>query len=150
VKDKGEAEVTLQVPFVKFIEDHRADAVQRGIALEAPRQHAFGDDLDARTLTHATVAARAIPSESSNGVAKQVGDPKCGGPGGDAARLEHDDDLVAEPRRGEERGRDERRFPRTGRGLKHDTSIRLQRVEKRWEHRLDREASHGARLRRVD
>ena len=46
VEAQRQAEVGFQRAFVDFVQDHRGDAVQAGIGLQAAEQQALGDDLD--------------------------------------------------------------------------------------------------------
>ena len=102
-----EAEVGVEAALVKLVEDEKADAVERRIALQAAREHAFGDDLDARARADARVATHAIADRLANALRRAAG------PGGArrrasrvaAARASRSNGRSAMPRRGERAGR---------------------------------------------
>ncbi len=50
----------MQAALVKLVEQNRGDSFERRIALQHAREHAFGDDLDARALADARFQAHAI------------------------------------------------------------------------------------------
>src|SRR4029079_10979381 len=136
-------DIALQMALVKLVEDHHADAVEDRIALKPARQHALGHDFQSGRRAYFAVATRTVSDQSAHGVAEQFSDARCRGAGGDAARLEHHDDLIAEPRRGKECRRHQRRLSGAGWCLKHGAGVRRQRVDDRREDRLDRQAAHG-------
>ena len=49
----GEADVAVQVPFVKLVEHQRADSAQRRVERHLPQENAFRDIPDLRGLRHA-------------------------------------------------------------------------------------------------
>ena len=48
IEAQRESQVRLERTFVDFIQDHRRDAIEAGIGLQAAHQQALGDDLDPR------------------------------------------------------------------------------------------------------
>ena len=46
--EQGERDISLQVPFVDFVQEDDAHAIERGIGHESAREDAFGDEADAR------------------------------------------------------------------------------------------------------
>ena len=93
--DEAKREVAHQVALVKLVEQHRADAGQARVVLQAAQQHALGDELDfgfgAGVVFEANLIAdfvaepgRAFPRDAPGERA-----------GGDAARLQHDDFAAA-------------------------------------------------------
>ena len=112
-----EAQIGVEATLVEFVEDDEPDAIERGVALQATREDAFGDDLDARARPDARVAAHAIAHGLADVFAAKLRDAMRGGARGEAPRLEHHDRLAAEPRCAVERGRNERRLAGAGRRL---------------------------------
>ena len=49
----------MQAPLVELVEDDHADALERWIAMQHARQHAFRDDFDRGTRPDTSLAARA-------------------------------------------------------------------------------------------
>jgi len=90
---------------VKLIEDHQADAFQRRIVLQAPRQNALGDHLDARLRPDLAVQADAIANGLANPLAQLAGQSLGCRARGQAARFEHDELLPGQPRLVEQRQR---------------------------------------------
>ena len=65
VARQRQAEIGIERALVEFVEQHRGDAVERRIVEDQPREHAFGDDLDAGACaTPSSRSARAGPTVS--------------------------------------------------------------------------------------
>ena len=64
-----EPEIGVQTALVEFVEDDEPDPLERRIVLQQARQHAFGDDLDARPRTDTRVEAHAIADRFADGLA---------------------------------------------------------------------------------
>ncbi len=88
-----EAEVGVETSLVELVEHENADAVERRVALEPARQHAFGDDLDTRRASDAPLAAHAVADRLAHLLAAQVGQPPRRGARRHSPRLEHHDRL---------------------------------------------------------
>ena len=58
IERERKTDVGVQAALVELVEHHRCDAVERGIALQHPREHAFGDDLDAACASLTRVSSR--------------------------------------------------------------------------------------------
>ena len=130
-KRQREAEVGVDAALVELVEDEKADAVERRVVLQAPREDAFGDDLDARRAADARVAAHAIADRLADALAVQLGEPEGGGARRESPRLEHDDRAPVEPAGVEEGERNGRGFAGAGRRLNHDRRGD-ERARRRW------------------
>jgi hypothetical protein len=148
VERQREPEIGGQVALVHLVEDHEADTRQFGIVLEAPGEDALGDDLDPGVSADATLVACLV--------ADQVTDLGTGGgrhaAGGGARRepswFEHDDALLSEPRRVEQRKWYDGRLA-GARGCDEDGSaLIVQRTADAVEGVDDREIGERRRLRR--
>ncbi|MNE30048.1 hypothetical protein D3C80_1235470 [compost metagenome] len=51
---------------MEFVEDHKANALERRVALQAAREDTFGDHLNARTRANLAVQADAITHGLTN------------------------------------------------------------------------------------
>ena len=71
VEREREPDVGVEIALVKLVEQHRADAVERRVALQHPREHAFGDDLDPRALAHARLEPHAVADRVADGLAQR-------------------------------------------------------------------------------
>ena len=58
IEREREADVGVQAALVELVEQHGRDALERGVALQHPREHAFGDDLDAASPRSTRVSSR--------------------------------------------------------------------------------------------
>ena len=102
---KREPDVGVQAALVELVEQHGRDAVERRIALQHPREHAFGDDLDARALADARLEPHAVADGVADALAERRRHALGDGARREPARLEHDDALAARPRLVEQRER---------------------------------------------
>ena len=91
------------------------DAFERGVVEDHAREHAFGDDLDARARGNEALQAHAQADGLADLLAKARRHARRGGARGEAARLQHDD--LAGPREGlvQQRERYARRLAGAGR-----------------------------------
>jgi hypothetical protein len=103
-------QIGLQAALVKLVEDHQADAVERGVLLQPARQDALGHDLDARLWPDALFKAHAI----AHGLARAFVAQRRHALGNCARRqtprFEHHDALRAQPGLVQQRGRYNRAF----------------------------------------
>ncbi len=83
-------EVRIETALVKFVEDHDADAVERGVVLQSARQDALRHDLDARARADPRIAAHPVANGFADLFAAQVRQPRGGGARREATRLEHE------------------------------------------------------------
>ncbi len=140
-----EAEVGREGALVELVEDDEADAVERGVGVKPPRQHALGDDLDARAGAHARVQPHPVPDRLADALAQRGGHAAGGGAGGEPTGFQHDDPPPCEPGLVEQRRRNARRFARTGRSLEHGAGAVAQRPAQRRERVVDGERRQGGR-----
>ena len=139
-----EAEVSVETSLVELVEHEDADAVERRVALKPARQHALGDDLDARGAANAPLSAHAVADRLAHFLAAQVGQPPRRGARRHSPRLEHHDRLSIEPGSVEQRERNHRRLARARRRLHDDAPALTQRVADGGQDRLDGEGQgHG-------
>ncbi len=127
---------------MELVEHEDADAVERRVALEPARHHAFGDDLDARRAANAPLAAHAVADRLPHLLAAQVGQTPRRGARRHSPRLEHHDRLSVEPRSVEQRERNHRRLAGSRRRLHDDAPTLTESVADGGQDRLDREG-HG-------
>ncbi len=135
------AEITLQMAFVEFVEQDRADAAEFRIVLQHAREDAFGDDFDARARRHFRFEADAITDGFADRFAALRGHEFRRRARSDATRFEHEDFLVAEPRRVEQRERHLRRLARAGRRFEDQSRMLGQRCRYARQHVADRKVS---------
>jgi hypothetical protein len=116
VERQRETEIAVERALVKLVEQDRADAGQFGVVEDHARQHAFGDDEDARRRRLATFHAHGVADGFARLLAEQGGHAPCRGASGEAARLQKQDAAVAAPALVEQRQRRQRRLagPRRG------------------------------------
>ena len=116
----GEGEVGVQAALVEFVEDHRADPLQKRIAAQLAGQAAFGHHPQPGITGTDALEAHSITDFAAEGGAALVADPTGEGARCDPARLEQ----VHPARNGREQGgRDARAFARTGRGDHHGPAV---------------------------
>ena len=135
---------------MKLVEDDEADAVERGIALEASRENALGDDFDARVRADARVAAHPVADRLADALAAKLGDPIRRGARGEPARLEHHDRSRAEPRAVEQGERNERGLACAWRSLKDQRAVVRERLPDRGEDARDRQCQDLTMIRNLD
>ena len=127
VEAERQAEVGFQRALVDFVQDHRGDAVQAGIGLQAADQQALGDDLDAGFGGAGAVQAGAEADGAADRLVQQQGHAGGGGAGGEAARLQHQDPAVAAPGGVKQGERHEGGLAGAGRGDQHGVAAGVQR-----------------------
>ena len=82
---------------MKLIEDDRSDTLERRVLLQHARQHALGDDLDARCTRDARVKAHAIADGFADAFAQRGGHATRNRARRKPPRLEHHEPLVRRP-----------------------------------------------------
>ena len=141
VEREREPDVGVEIALVKLVEQHGRDALERGIALQHPREHAFGDDLDPRALAHARLEPHAVADGVAGALAERRGHPHRDRARREPARLEHHDALAARPRLVEQRERHDGALARAGRRREHRVAAASRapraaaRAPRRWEDR---------------
>ena len=104
---------------MELVEQHRRDALQRGIVEDHAREHALGDDLDARARANEALQAHAQADGLADLLAQARGHARGRRARGEAARLEHDDLARLRERLVEQRERNPRRLAGARRGDQH-------------------------------
>ena len=94
VARQREPEIGIERALMKFVEQHRGDAVQFGIVEDLPRENAFGDDLDARRARDLRAETHAIADGLADVLAQRLRHAFGAGARRDPARLQHDDLLA--------------------------------------------------------
>ena len=130
---EGKSQIGVQAALVELVEYHAADAGQRRIGLQHPRQDAFGDDLDAAARD--ALAPHPKPDALTQRLAQLVGQPPRGGAGGEAARLQHQDAALHVIH---QRQRHARGLARTGRRHQHRPALLPHRRSQSGQHVVDR------------
>ena len=119
----GEGDVAVEVAFVEFVEEDRADAAQRRVAEHLAQEDALGDVLDAGACAGDVVQADAVADLRAERDATLPRDAGGEHPRGQTARLEDDDaPAFAEQVGVEEHLRDLRGLARAGRGLEDEAA----------------------------
>ena len=137
VERKRRAEVAMQMAFVEFVEQDRADAWQLGGVLDHPGQDAFGDDFDARCRGDLRFKANAIAYCLADAFTALRGHELGRRAGGDPARFEQQDLGAGEPVCIEQRGRHLRRLAGAGRCFQHHACGPPERRQKIRQDRVD-------------
>ncbi len=120
-------EIGIERAFVKFVEQHGGDAVERGIVEHEPREHAFGDDLDARAFGDFRTETHAQTDRIADLLAQRRGHAGRRGAGGQPARLQHQNLLVFRPWLVEQHQRHARGLAGAGRRHQHGGIVRRER-----------------------
>ena len=81
-----QAEIALQASLVEFVEQDCGHPLQFRIVEDHAREHAFGDDLDARLRSHARIQTHAIADRLANALAAFAGHSRRGGASRNPAR----------------------------------------------------------------
>jgi hypothetical protein len=95
MKHERQSRVALQAALVEFVEDHEPVIVEYRILLYHARQHALGDDLDARGRADLCIETRAVTDRAPDAFFTEKGHALGGCARGESSRLEHDDALAA-------------------------------------------------------
>ena len=127
-RSSASARSPCEVPLVELVEHDRADAGQRGVAEEPAREHALGDEADARARPRDLLEPDLVADRLARPLAELLGDAARGEPRREPPRLEHHDLAVAEEPRLEERARHARRLPRAGRRLEDEPTAPARRA----------------------
>ena len=98
VEQQRQGQIGHEVALVHLVEDHEAGALQARVGLDAADEDALGHDLDPGAAADPTLVAGAVADGRADRLAEQVGHALGRGAGREAARLEHHDPLVDEPR----------------------------------------------------
>ena len=122
VEHHRETQVRLQTAFMELVEQDRGHAVEAGIRLQHPRQHALGHHFDARAGSDARIEAGAIAHRFTGLFAERLRHAPRHRARGDPTRLEHQDPASLRPRFTLQRERHDCALAGTGRGLQHGRS----------------------------
>ena len=142
---QGQAEVSVQGAFVKFVEDHRADAVERRVGLDHPGQDAFGDHFD--LCTRPGVPPDAVTDALAHLFAQCLGHARRSCPCRQTAGFEHDD-LPRDNPGLRQRERNARGLTGARRGLKHGGAVAREDGDQLGQSMVDGQGHHGPDLSR--
>ncbi len=123
-----QAEIGIQAALVKFVEDHAADILQFRIGLQHARENSLGDDLDPGGAAHACLEPRAKAHGLADGFIEQLRHARGDGSGRNAARLEHHDFSLPQPRAAEDGEWDDGALSGPRRSMQQHTAAPRQRV----------------------
>ena len=137
VEGERGAEVAMQMAFVEFVEQDRADAGQLGVVLDHPGQDAFGDDFDARRRRDLRFEADAIAYRLADAFTALRSHELGRRAGGDPARFEQQDLGAGKPAGVEQRGWHLRRLAGAGRCFQHHACGPDERRQKIRQDRVD-------------
>ena len=147
IERERETDVGVQAPLVELVEDHGRDAAERGIALQHPREYAFGDDLEPRLGADARLEPHPIADGGAGPLAERRRHPRGDRSRGETARLEQHDLLAARPRLVEQRERHDGALARARRRDEHRVAAVGQRGAQPRQGFVDRQAgAHEARI----
>ena len=85
-----EADVAVEVPLMKLVEDNRAHSAQHWLVRHLPQQDALGDEADARGLRHARVEPDLVTDRLPQRRADLLGHAFRQQPGREPPRLQYD------------------------------------------------------------
>jgi hypothetical protein len=139
----------MDVPLVKFIEQHCSNPFEKRIVEELPREDAFRENAQARVAADAPVEAYVIADFSTQFPSPLIGDARCRGPRRHAPRLEHYDVGVirVENISREQCRRNARRFAGAGLGNEDEGAVGAGRVNYPRERCVDGKGKHLGKTR---
>jgi hypothetical protein len=113
---QGQRQIALQMALMEFVEHHAAHAREVRIAQHAPREHAFGEEAQARARSRHLLEAHLVAHRLAHALAALVRHVAGGQARGQAARLQHQHLAPIEL---QQRGRHARGLAGTGRCFQH-------------------------------
>jgi hypothetical protein len=128
-----EAEIRVDVPLVKLVEDHDVGARQLRIVLQPSRQDPFGRVDEARRGRAPIIEADDIADGLPDALAVLLGDEARRESRREPPRLGHPDVAIDR----QERARHARGLARAGLGLEQDQGVLLHRCHQIWQQRID-------------
>jgi hypothetical protein len=123
-----QAEIGIQAALVKLIEDHAADIPQLRVGLQHAREDSLGDDLDPGGAADACLQSGAKTYGLADGLNDQLRHASGDGSGRNAARLEHHDLPLPQPRAAEYGERDDGALTGPRRSLQQHAAAPCQRL----------------------
>ena len=123
------SQIAREVALVKFVEEDRTHAFQRGVVLDHPAEDAFGDHFDACPWTRAGFE----PDPVAHGFAHLFATLSCHerrrSAGCDTAWFQHEDAQAGQPRCVQQRQRHLGGLAGAGRGFEDKPGVPVQRIE---------------------
>ncbi len=137
VERERKPEVGVERALVEFVEQHGGDAGQFRVVDDHPREHALGDDFDARPRRDQALQAHAQADRIADALVQGRRHPLGGGAGGEPARLQHQDFTGFRELGVKQRQRDARGLAGAGRRHQHRARPRRQGLGQRPESVVD-------------
>jgi hypothetical protein len=137
--EQRQCQVALQVAFVKLVEHHAACAFEVGVGKQAPGEHPFGEESQARGRAGDLFEADLVTHRAAHALAAFRRDVARGQACGQAARFEHQHLAIVER---EDRRRNAGSLPRPRFGFQHQVVGGAQVFEDAGNQRIDGQA-HG-------
>ncbi|MNI46797.1 hypothetical protein D3C73_1012790 [compost metagenome] len=119
IEAQGQRQVGIEAAFMKFVEDQQAHAVERRVFLQASRQDAFGDHLNARVGADLAVEAYPVAHRFPDFFTQLAGQSLRRSQRSQASWLEHQNGLPGQPRLIEQGQRNTGGLTRAGRCFEH-------------------------------
>ncbi len=91
VERQRETEIGVERALMELVEQHRRNAVERGIVENHARENALGDDFDAGARRNQTLQTHTQADRLADLLAERSSHARGGGARGKPARLQHDD-----------------------------------------------------------
>ncbi len=138
---KGEAQIAVEMAFVRFVEEHRRNPIELGIVEDGVDEDCFGHHQNAGPRRTLAVEAGEIADGFARTFAKQFGHPLGRGARRDPARRGQDHRAGA-PALIEQRGRDRGGLARPGRSHQHRPRAAAQSLEHIRKHSVNGKIGH--------
>src|SRR5690606_40121271 len=132
-----EAEVAVEMPLVRLVEQHRRDAVELLVAEDAVDEDRLGHDEDTRLRRLAAIEPRQVADPPPDRLPEKLGNALGRSPGSNPPRTEQHD-LPGAPRFADQRRGDSGRLAGPGRGNEHGGIALAQGGEQFGQHGVDR------------
>jgi len=142
VERQRQGQVGIEAALVEFIEDHQTHAFERRVVLQAAREDALGDNLDAGVRPDLAVQPDAIANGLANLFAQLAGQPFGRRSGSETPRLEHQHLLSGEPWLMQQRQRHSGGLAGAGRRFEHGFVTHQQGLAQRRQDFIDRQGFH--------
>ena len=131
---------------MELVEQHRTDALKRGVIDDQTGEHALGDHLDAGPGADLGAEPSTHPDRLTDVLAERLGHALRGAAGRETTRFQDEDLAPREPRLVEQRQRHARRLASPGRGDQHGGRAGAQRRDQRRQSLVNRQGlgeAHG-------
>jgi hypothetical protein len=134
----------LQVSLVELVEDDAAHAFEARVCEQPTREHALGQEAQARARTGDLVEADLITDRFAEALAALLGHAARGHARGQASRLKHEHVARARQSGVEHGGRHARRLARARRRFDDEARRAAQGLDHVWQERVNRKPLHAS------